>query len=146
MFTWSLALKALKWLAGGAFDFLNRRVESHERIVIGLGTAGMDATKNADNLNAEVRLKEGPWSPWVLVTIFGFMAPFAWHTWQVVIDSSKWVIRIGDYFLPELVQVRASVATLPGLFEQTEHAVINSLFIGAGAGLGLLMVLKAIKR
>lgn len=139
---WSTIMLAVRWLAGPLFDFLNRRVDAQERITI--STIG--AVQNADNLNAQVRLKEGPWSPWVMATIVGFMLPTAGHYWQVVIDSSKWHVRLGTYYLPELVKVRNTVAELPGLFEQTQHAIINSLFIGAGAGLGLLMVIKALKR
>ena len=93
---WLTALGAAKWLFGVVFDFLNKRVESAERVAINRqdNTAGVVGTvtgaiSNADGLNTQVRLKEGPWSPWVVVTIAGFMVPLAWHTWQVVIDSSK---------------------------------------------------------
>lgn len=153
---WLTLLGVAKWLFGNVLEFLNKRVESAERVqinrqdntaaVIGTVVAGIS---NADNLNTQVRLKEGPWSPWVVVTIFGFMVPFAIHTWQVVIDSSKWLIALGPYYVPYIYQARAHVEALAGpgsVWETTEQAVIQSLFVGAGAAVGAIPIITALRK
>lgn len=139
------------------FDFLNRKID--ERIAIRqsdnttaqvIHAQQTAAQMNADNLNTNVRLSEGKWSPWVVVTIVGFMCPFAWHAWQVCLDSSRWIPTI-DFawgFIPYpsvTMHVVGSwkVAALPGLWETTEHAVIQSLFVGASVALGGIAVIKA---
>jgi hypothetical protein len=137
------------------FEFLNRRVEAAERIhvsdnaaIVGLGSAELQAQAQATEAQAQVRLAEGKWSPWVLCTIWGFMLPFGWHTWQVVLDSSAWHIALGSYYWPYLERhiVGAwKVAALPGMWSTTEHAVIQSLFIGAGVSLGAAGIVKAIR-
>lgn len=152
MLIWKLILGFLTSAVTPIFEFLNKRVESAERIHINdnatmatIVGGTQSAISNADGLNTQVRLKEGPWSPWVVVTIAGFMVPLAIHTWQVVIDSSKWLVRLGPYYLPQIYQARETVAALPGMFEITEHAVIQSLFVGAGAAVGAIPIIMALR-
>jgi hypothetical protein len=139
------------------FDWLNKRIDERVQIRQSDNTTAqvihgqqVQVQMNADNLNTQVRLKEGPWSPWVIATIGGFMAPFGWHTWQVVLDSSRWhpAIDFALGFIPYptvTAHVVGSwkVAALPGLFETTEHAVIQSLFVGAGVAVGGIALIKA---
>jgi hypothetical protein len=138
------------------FNWLNTRVDADARKHISdnatiAGTVGavVGAQANADALNTQVRLKEGKWSPWVIVTVAGFMVPFAWHTWQVCLDSSRWVIEFGPWYIPRVVEHTVGswkVAALPGLWETTEHAVIQSLFTGAGVAVGAIPIIKALRR
>lgn len=149
----SFILSALGAIVKPVFDFLNKRVDSAERIHVSDNATLSAITTNtqtgitaADNLNAQIRIKEGVWSPWTIVTICGFMVPLGFHTWQVVIDSSKWLIGLGPYYLPYIYQAREHVEKLPGQFELTEHAVIQSLFIGAGVAVGAIPIIKLLKR
>lgn len=156
---WTAILGFLKALVGPVFNYLNTKVEADKQVKLSDNTrdAKVISTveggiEKADNLNAQIRLKEGKWSPWVLVTIGGFMSPFAWHTWQVVLDSSRWVPSIGLLWrtipyptVAEHVVGSWRVAALPGMFETTEHAVIQSLFIGAGAAVGAIPIIKALR-
>src|SRR6185436_12314080 len=105
---------------------------SDNTTIAGLGGSVIAGQTRADELKTQVRLAEGKWSPWVMMTIGGFMAPTAWHYWQVILDSSRWVPCIGDYYLPTVcahVVGSWKVASLPGQFETTEHAIITSLFV-----------------
>jgi hypothetical protein len=134
------------------FNWLTVKTDSATKITLNAQTTAGDLIAKAEEANASVRVKEGAWSPWVMATIVGFMAPFGWHTWEVVLDSSRWVPVLGWMWgwLPypsvaEHVVGTWHVASLPGMFEQTEHAVINSLFIGASAllaGSGLIKMWK----
>lgn len=156
---WTGVMAVFKALVGPVFNYLNARVEADKQVKLSDNTRDTAALKtveggisNADNLNAQIRIKEGKWSPWVMMTICGFMAPLAWHTWQVVLDSSRWVpvVRFW-YWLPyptvvEHVVGSWRVAALPGMFETTEHAVIQSLFIGAGAAVGAIPIIAALRR
>lgn len=151
----SLILSFLGGAITPIFNWLNARVDATARIhisdndtltkIAGSVEGGISAS---DALNAQTRQKEGAWSPWVVVTIAGFMVPFGWHTTLIVLDSCPWVPTLSDWYLPGIgrhVVGSWGVARLPGLFETTEHAVINSLFVGASAllaGLGLIRAAK----
>lgn len=137
------------------FGFLNNYVDKDAQkhiadntMLTSLGTATLAGASNADNANAQVRMKEGPYSPWVLCTIFGFMVPSGWHYWQVVLDSCRWIPTLGDYWLPTVAAHAVGswkVAALPEPFATTEQAIITSLFIGATtmfAGLGIIKGLR----
>lgn len=142
-------------VVGPAFNFLNARVDADKqkhvvdaKTMESLGGAAIGASINADNQNAAIRIKEGKWSPWVVMTILGFMAPFGWHAWQVVLDSSAWHLGFGAYYLPEWNFHKVGtwrVAALPGQWSDTEHAVIKSLFIGAGAAVGAIPIIAALR-
>lgn len=155
MFVWKMLLNGIAAIIGPVFGFLNKRVDadvqkhvSDNATIAGLGGAFIGGQTEADKLKTQVRLAEGKWSPWVVVTIAGFMCPFAWHTWQVVLDSTRWHISLGAYYLPvisEHVVGSWKIATLPGMFETTEHAIIQSLFIGAGAAVGGIAIIRALR-
>jgi hypothetical protein len=143
-------------MLGPVFNYLNKRadVDAQKHISDNTSagvavTAVMNAQQNADNQNSETRRREGKWSPWVVVTIVGFMLPFAWHTWQVVLDSSAWHLVLDRFYLPHFVFHKVGswkVAALPGKWSDTEHAVIQSLFVGASAALGAAGIIKLFRR
>lgn len=151
----SFLLTVIRTVIGPVLDFLNKRVDSAERVhladnttIAALGASTLAAQSKADELNAQIRLAEGKWSPWVLGAILLFMLPIGFHTWQVILDSSPFHIWLGDYYLPELVRHPVGswkVAALPGMWATTEHAVIQSLFMGAGTALAATATIKAIR-
>lgn len=158
---WSLALGFVKELIGPVFNFLNRRVEKEERVHISdnetlsqVGTSVVGGLSKADELNARLNAPGGRdnWSPWVWATILGFMLPFAFHTWQVCLDSSYWHLSLnGPWYWPVQWETHAvgswKVAKLPGMFEVTEHAVIQSLFVGAAtAATGVALIAALFRR
>ncbi|WP_198031709.1 hypothetical protein [Bradyrhizobium sp. Ec3.3] len=157
---WGLAIGFLKSAIGPVFDFLNKRVDANARIHLSdnetlqrVGSTVIDGASKADELNEKLREKEGPFSPMVVCSILGFLAPFAWHTWQVCLDSSRWLPSYDFLFgfipYPAVsVHIVGSwrVAALPGLFETTEHAVIQSLFIGASTAAAGFALIKAARR
>lgn len=150
---WQLLLGGLTSIIKPVFDFLNARVDANARMHISdnatmaqVGSTVIAGASKADELNAQIRLKEGKWAPMVLTSIVGFLLPFAWHTWQVVLDSSRWVPSLAWPFIVEHQVGSWRVAALPGMFETTEHAVINSLFIGASTLLAGAGLIKAVRR
>lgn len=157
---WGAALTIVAAVADKALGFLNARVDAKARIHLSdndtlarVTSTVIDGASKADELNAAIRKADGKWSPLAITSIVGFLLPFAWHTWQVVLDSSRWhpVVNWMWGIIP-MVGVREhvvgswKVAALPGLFEGTEHAVIQSLFVGAATAAALVPVIKALKR
>lgn len=140
--------KPLFGFLNGFVDAQTQRHIADNTMLSTLGTATLAAESKADESNTAVRLKEGPHSPWVLCTIFLFMLPTGFHYTQVILDSCAWVPSLDDWYLPTLAQHAVgswNVAKLPGAFDTTEHAIINSLFVGATAmftGLGLIKGLR----
>lgn len=151
---WLLILSFVKSLIGPVFDFLNKRVDAAEQIHIidsqTMGTiagGGIAALSKADELNAQVRMKEGNWGPTVIM-MMTILAPFVWHEWQVVLDSSKWV-PVWNGWLPSVVEhVVGSwrVAALPDPWGAVELAIFQSFFIGASVAVATIAAIKAIKR
>jgi hypothetical protein len=144
----SLIFGFLSSLLSPLFNWLTAFFNSQAQVSVSANATAGQVITNADTLNASIRKSEGGWSPWVLVTICMFMLPFGWHTWQIVLDSSHWVPSLGwlwwiPYPAIDVHQIGSwHVARLPGMFEQTEHAVINSLFVGAAAVLALSGLMK----
>lgn len=151
---WLIALGFIKSLIGPVFDFLNKRVDAAEQIHIidsqTMGTiaaGGLAAESKADELNAQVRMKEGNWGPTVIMMMV-ILAPFVWHEWQVVLDSSRWVPSWAGW-LPSVAEHRVgswSVAALPDPWGAVELAIFQSFFIGASVAVTAIAAIKAIKR
>jgi hypothetical protein len=151
---WSLIFGFLKSVIGPVFDFLNKRVDAEEQMHIvdttTIGTiaaGGEDAAKVADQLNAQIRMKEGPWGPmvWMMILI---LLPLLWHEWQVVLDSSRWVI-VWEGWYPWIAEHAVGtwkVAALPGSWDNTELAILQSFFIGATASATAVAAIRAIKK
>lgn len=156
---WSLALGFAKGLIGPVFDFLNKRVDAAEQIHIidsqTMGTiaaGGQAALATADNLKAQVWMKQGNWGPmtWFMASV---LAPLVWHLWQVVGDSSRWLpsyeVAWGFIPYPAVAQHVINswhVAALPAPFDSTEMYIFTSLFIGASTAAVTIGAIKAIKR
>ena len=151
VFGWGLALKAVTWIGQTIIGFLNAKVEADARVQIStnetIGTvagAGLNAISKADELNA----KRSPWEP-IMILAAIILAFITYHTAFVVLDSVPWHIGLGKWFLPEWryhVTGSWSVKALPGLFETTEHAILNSLFVGAAAAGATLAIIKGLRR
>jgi len=153
---WELVFGFLKGIIGPVFDFLNKRVDAQLQTHIvdtqTMGTiaaGGLAAATKADELNAQIRMKEGNWGP---MTIFMalILIPFVWHEWQVVLDSSRWVIDWeAGWWIPWIVQHQVGSWHIPALPEPwgtVELAIFQSFFIGASAAVGVVAAIKAIRR
>lgn len=151
---WLLALGFLKSCVGPVFTWLNARVDADKQMHIvdsqTMGTiaaGGLAAQSKADELIAQVRMKEGNWGPTVIMMMV-ILAPFVWHEWQVVLDSSRFV-PTWDGWLPSVVEHRVgswSVAALPDPWGAVELAIFQSFFIGASVAVTAIAAIKAIKR
>lgn len=151
---WSLVFGFLKAIIGPIFTYLNARVSANEQMHIidttTMGTiaaGGIAAATAADNLNAQIRMKEGNWGPMtIMMTVI--LLPLVWHEWQVVLDSSRWVF-VWDGWYPWIGEHAIGswkVAELPGAWANVELAIFQSFFIGAAAATGMIAAIKAIKR
>jgi len=151
---WTLIFGFVQAIIGPVFDFLNKRVDAAEQMHIidsqTMGTiagGGIAALSKADELTAQVRMKEGNWGPTVIMMMV-ILAPFVWHEWQVVLDSSRW-IPAWEGWLPSVAEHRVgswSVAALPDPWGAVELAIFQSFFIGASVAVTAIAAIKAIKR
>lgn len=152
---WGLVIGLLKNLIGPVFDFLNKRVDAQLQTHIidtqTMGTiaaGGITASSKADELNAQIRMKEGQWGPMTIMMAI-ILAPFIWHEWQVVLDSSRWIPVLGDYWIPTVIQHQVGSWRIPALPEPwgtVELAIFQSFFIGASAAVAAVAAIRAIKR
>lgn len=164
---WGLVTSILQGIVGPLFTYLNKRVDADMQVHVvtnkTLGEVagkGIDAVTNADKLNAETRQREGTWGPTVLMMLL-VLAPFVWHQWQVVLDSSRWIpswdLWLGFIPYPTVAEHQIGswrVATLgkpgpngePSPWDQTQQAIFQSLFVGATAAVVAVATVRAIKR
>jgi hypothetical protein len=158
-------LSILGVVAKPLFDWLNARVDADKQIhIVDAKTMGAIATgtlgnlANADNLNAQIRMKEGNWGPTVIMMAV-ILAPFVWHEWQVVLDSSRFLIGLdwsGTIPLPHLVQHRPGSWGVPSIgkpgpdgqsaWDKTEQAIFTSFFVGATTAVAGAALIKAFKK
>lgn len=151
---WGLIFGFLKSVIGPVFDFLNKRVDAQMQTHIidtqtmgTLAAGGIEASKKADELNAQIRMKEGNWGPMTIMMAI-ILAPLVWHEWQVVLDSSRW-IPVWEGWLPSIAQHKVgswNVPALPDPWGTVELAILQSFFIGASAAVGVVAAIKAIRR
>jgi hypothetical protein len=155
---WSLVFSFVKSIIGPVFDYLNKRVDANMQMHIidttTMGTiaaGGIAAASKADELNSQIRMKEGNWGPMTIMMAL-ILAPFIWHEWQVVLDSSRF-IPLWDtwYGLPyPYIAVHLvgtwRVPALPDPWGTVELAIFQSFFIGASAAVASVAMIKAIKR
>lgn len=151
---WSLIFGFLQSAIKPAFDFLNKRVDAAMQIHIidskTMGTiaaGGIDAMAKADDLNAQIRLKEGSWGPMTIMMAI-ILAPFVWHEWQVVLDSSRWIPMWSGWYptIGEHAVGTWRIPALPDPWGTVELAIFQSFFIGASAATATVAMIKAIKR
>jgi hypothetical protein len=155
---WSLVFGFVKTMIGPVFDFLNKRVDASEQMHIidtqTMGTiagGGIAALSKADELNAQIRMKEGNWGPTVIMMIIILM-PFVWHEWQVVLDSSRYIPVFEWWgFIPYITATEHQVgswrvAALPDPWGAVELSIFSSFFIGASVAVTTIAAIRAIKR
>lgn len=101
---------------------------------------------------ADVQKSQGAWGPFGLAGFIIAMM-FAFHVSMIVLDSTSWhlVPTLKWYFLPWLewhphVVGSWKVATLPGKFEETEHAILQALFYVGPPSAALVVAAKAFRR
>lgn len=96
-----------------------------------------------NRIKAEARATEGKWGPMGVLS-FAIGSAFVYHTWQVVLDSSAWHLTFTGFEAHRVGSWR--VAALPGLWETTEHMVLQSFFYVGGALAGVSTLAKVFRR
>lgn len=120
------------------------------------GTQLAATTANSSNqaaaIRADVQKSQGSWGPFGLAGFIIAMM-FAYHTSMIVLDSTPWHLlpTLKWYFLPWLEWVPHvvgswGIATLPGKFEETEHAILQALFYVGPPSAALVIAAKAFRR
>jgi len=114
-------------------------------------TTANSATAAGDQ-RARVQEKQGTWGPFGLAGFLIAMA-FAFHVLMIVADSTSWhlVPTMKFYVIPWLdwqphIVGSWKVATLPGKFEDTEHAILQALFYVGPPSAALVIAAKAFRR
>ena len=117
-----------------------------------LATTTADATVKAAQIRADVQKSQGTWGPFGLAGFLISMA-FAFHVLMIVMDSTSWhlVPTMKFYLIPWLewqshVVGSWKIATLPGKFEETEHAILQALFYVGPPSAALVIASKAFRR
>lgn len=117
-----------------------------------LATTTADASVKSAQIRADVQKSQGTWGPFGLAGFLISMA-FAFHVLMIVMDSTSWhlVPTLKWYFLPWFewqahVVGSWKVATLPGKFEDTEHAILQALFYVGPPSAALVIASKAFRR
>jgi len=145
--SWRTALSWATKIGGWLLGFLNSKVDADARVEIakiGAVQTGFNAIQNADNLNA----KRSPWEPIMILAAILF-AFFVLHAVMIVLDSIPFHIVLGDWFLPTWKAHKTGswdVKALPAPFDTTEHAILQSVFIGASAAVGTLAVIRRLRK
>jgi hypothetical protein len=151
---WSLVFGFVKSIIGPVFEYLNKKVDADLQMHIvdrntltTITAGGQAAAVKADELNAQIRQKEGNWGPMTIMMAI-ILTPFVWHEWQVVLDSSRWIPG-WDGWLPTIVEHNVGSWRIPALPEPwgtVELAIFQSFFIGASAAVATVAAIRAIKR
>jgi hypothetical protein len=117
-----------------------------------LATTTADASVKSALIRADVQKSQGTWGPFGLAGFLIAMA-FAFHVLMIVMDSTSWhlVPIMKWYVLPwlewqEHVVGSWKIATLPGKFEETEHAILQALFYVGPPSAALVIASKAFRR
>jgi hypothetical protein len=111
-----------------------------------------NSSDRAATTRADVQKSQGTWGPFGLAGFIIAMA-FAFHVVMIVMDSTSWhlIPTLKWYVLPWLewqphVVGSWKVATLPGRFEDTEHAILQALFYVGPPSAALVIASKAFRR
>lgn len=117
-----------------------------------LATTTAQGATAAGAQRADVQKSQGAWGPFGLAG-FVIAMMFAYHTSMIVLDSTSWHLlpTLKFYFLPWLewsphVVGSWHIATLPGKFEETEHAILQALFYVGPPSAALVIAAKAFRR
>lgn len=110
------------------------------------------SSSQAASTRADVQKSQGTWGPFGLAGFIIAMM-FAYHVSMIVLDSTSWhlCLTMKWYVLPwlqwnEHVVGSWKVATLPGRFEDTEHAILQALFYVGPPSAALVIAAKAFRR
>lgn len=148
------------------FEFLNKRVDAelqthvvNTKALENLGGKTLDGLSKADDIMGRRYEKEGNFGPAVFCMLM-ILAPFVWHEWQVVLDSSRfhpsfdWLWGFIPY--PTVAEHVIGSWKVPGIgapgadgqsaWDKTEQAIFQSFFIGASTAVAGVAIIKAIKR
>jgi hypothetical protein len=146
---WGTLLSFAKTGFGWVLNFLNTKVEADARVEIARTGAistvageGLKAISHADDLNAK-----RPWFEPIMLMAAVILFFFTVHTAFVCLDSIPWHMTLGAWFMPTWkphIVGSWNVPALPGMFAQTEHAVLQSLFVGAAAAGATLAIVKGL--
>jgi hypothetical protein len=108
--------------------------------------------RDAANTRADVQKSQGTWGPFGLAGFIIAMM-FAYHVSMIVLDSTPWHIGLTTvwFVIPWLQWVPHvvgswGIATLPGKFEETEHAILQALFYVGPPSAALVIAAKAFRR
>lgn len=119
---------------------------------VALANTTADAASRAAATRADVQKSQGAWGPFGLAGFIIAMM-FAFHVSMIVLDSTPWHLlpALKFYFVPWLewsphVVGSWNVATLPGKFEETEHAILQALFYVGPPSAALVIAAKAFRR
>jgi len=150
---WSLIFSFFQGIVGPIFTFLNNRVDAQKQIhivdaqtIATITAGGEGAAQAADALKAQIIQKEGNWGPMTIMMAL-ILAPFVWHEWQVVLDSSRWIPYWWGSWLPTVIQHRVGswdIPALPDPWGTVELTIFQSFFIGATAATGVIAAFKAL--
>jgi hypothetical protein len=128
------------------------RQTSQNQSGVDLANATATAHTSAGAQRAEVQKSQGSWGPFGL-SGFIIAMMFAFHVSMIVLDSTSWHIGFTTkwYVLPWLewrphVVGSWGIEKLPGLFEQTEHAILQALFYVGPPSAALVIAAKAFRR
>jgi len=117
-----------------------------------LASTTANSSNQAAATRADVQKSQGTWGPFGLAGFLIAMA-FAFHVLMIVMDSTSWhlVPMMKWYVLPWLewqphVVGSWKIATLPGKFEDTEHAILQALFYVGPPSAALVIASKAFRR
>jgi len=117
-----------------------------------LASRWIDSQDRQAAVRAQVQMSQGAWGPLGILSFLVGLG-FVWHEWQVVLDSTPWhlVPTMKFYLIPWLEWQEHAVGTwrvplMPGLFETTEHYILQALFYIGGGAAGAVMVAKAFRR
>jgi hypothetical protein len=128
------------------------RRKSEDESGVALGRTIADSHTEAARTRADVQKSQGTWGPFGLAAFLIAMA-FAFHVLMIVMDSTSWhlVPTMKWYVLPwlewqEHVVGSWRIATLPGKFEDTEHAILQALFYVGPPSAALVIASKAFRR
>jgi len=117
-----------------------------------LATTIANSSDRAAATRADVQKSQGSWGPFGLAGFIIAMA-FAYHVVMIVMDSTSWhlIPTLKWYVMPWLewqphVVGSWKVASLPGKFEETEHAILQALFYVGPPSAALVIAAKAFRR